>query len=61
MDCRILMSGTPADIEAEVERCYQIGRHLPGYFFAVGNQIPYNVPVEKVELYMRLIAEHRDR
>ena len=60
-DCRILMSGTPEEIEAEVERCYQIGRHLPGYFFAVGNHIPYNIPLENVELYMRLVDERRQR
>jgi len=60
MDCRELMKGK-AEVEAEVERCYQIGRKLPGYFFAVGNHIPYNVPLENVIHYMELIEQHRKR
>ena len=55
VDCRILTFGTPADIEAEVRRCADIGRSLPGYFFAVGNHIPYNIPIENVQLYFDLI------
>ena len=61
MDCRILQRGPEAAILAEVERCYQIGRHCPGYFFAVGNHIPYNIPVENVDYYMKQIEAHRKR
>jgi hypothetical protein len=60
-DCRILQRGPEAAILAEVERCYQIGRRLPGYFFAVGNHIPYNIPVENVDYYMKQIEAHRKR
>jgi hypothetical protein len=60
-DCRILQRGPEAAILAEVERCYQIGRHCPGYFFAVGNHIPYNIPVENVDYYMKQIEAHRRR
>jgi hypothetical protein len=60
MDCRELMR-SKANIEAEVERCYAIGRNCPGYFFAVGNHIPYNVPLENVDYYMKLIESHRKR
>ena len=60
-DCRILQRGPESAILAEVERCYQLGRHYPGYFFAVGNHIPYNIPVENVAYYMDQIAAHRKR
>jgi hypothetical protein len=49
-DCRILMFGTDDDIRAEVRRCLDLGRDCPGYFFAVGNHIPDNIPVERVAL-----------
>lgn len=60
MDCRELMKSREA-IEAEVKRCYEIGRKLPGYFYAVGNHIPYNIPVENVDYYMKLIEAYRKR
>ncbi len=56
-DCRILTYGTRDEIVAEVKRCADIGRKLPGYFFAVGNHIPYNVPIENAMLYFELIEE----
>lgn len=61
MDCRILMGHSRQAIEAEVKRCWEAGRSCPGYFFAVGNHIPYNIPVENVEHYMQLIAQYRQR
>jgi len=61
VDCRILTYGTPEQIEAEVRRCADIGRSCPGYFFAVGNHIPYNVPLEHVELYLELIRRYGRR
>jgi hypothetical protein len=56
-DCRILTFGTRDEIRAEVERCTRIGKPLPGYFYAVGNHIPFNVPVENALLYYELIDE----
>ena len=44
-DTRILLSGTKAEIRAEVERCMDIGKNCPGFFLAVGNHIPANTPV----------------
>lgn len=44
-DTRILTFGTREDVRREVRRCIDSGRDCPGYFFAVGNHIPYNVPV----------------
>ncbi len=55
MDCRILMSGSREDVWAEVERCAELGRDCPGYFFAVGNHIPWNIPIENIEVYAEAI------
>ena len=57
VDCRILTFGSEEDIWADVERCAKIGRDCPGYFFAVGNHIPFNVPVESVATYARASVE----
>jgi len=56
-DCRILTYGTRDEICAEVKRCTDVGRDLPGYFYAVGNHIPYNVPIENALFYFELIQE----
>ena len=56
-DVRVLMYGSRDDIYAEVKRCTDIGRELPGFFLAVGNHIPYNVPVETVEYYFQVKDE----
>lgn len=61
MDCRILMRGPREAIRAEVERCWRVAQKCAGYFYAVGNHIPYNVPVENVAYYMEEIAAHRLR
>jgi hypothetical protein len=55
VDCRVLMSGTPEDVWAEVERCAGLGRDCPGYFFAVGNHIPWNIPIDNLEVYAEAI------
>jgi len=51
-DCRILMSDSPEPIRAEVKRCMDLGKPCPGFFMAVGNHIPYNVPVSAIECYV---------
>lgn len=50
-DTRILLSGTREEIEAEVQRCMEIGKKHPGFFMAVGNHIPPNTPVENAIYY----------
>ncbi|MCI0512961.1 hypothetical protein L0128_07120 [candidate division KSB1 bacterium] len=50
-DTRILLLGTPAEIQAEVSRCMQIGKKYPGFFMAVGNHIPANTPVPNALIY----------
>jgi len=61
VDTRALTFGTAADVRAEVERCWTLGRKCPGYFFAVGNHIPHNVPIENALYYFELIEEYGAR
>jgi uroporphyrinogen-III decarboxylase len=56
-DTRILLTGTRADIRAEVERCMAIGKPYPGFFLATGNHIPSNTPVENVLYYFAVYEE----
>jgi len=57
IDTRILTFGDHDKIRAEVKRCADLGRDCPGYFFAVGNHIPYNVPIPAVECYLEATEE----
>ena len=59
-DTRVLLSGTRADIRAEVERCMGVGKGCPGFFMAVGNHIPPNTPVESA-LYYNKVYESLSR
>lgn len=56
-DTRILLSGSKAEIRAEVERCMSLGRRCPGFFMAVGNHIPPNTPVENALYYNQVYEE----
>jgi len=56
-DCRALTFGTRVDIRKEVERCMGIGRECPGFFLAVGNHIPSNVPVDNALYYNEVYEE----
>jgi uroporphyrinogen-III decarboxylase len=55
-----LLSGTRAQIRAEVERCMAVGKPCPGFFMAVGNHIPPNTPVENA-LYYNEVYEQLSR
>ncbi|MBN1344110.1 MAG: hypothetical protein JXQ73_15600 [Phycisphaerae bacterium] len=55
VDSRILQFKGPEEIRAEVKRCADVGRDCPGYFFAVGNHIPYTVPIASVECYLEAV------
>lgn len=61
IDSRVLQFGSPAEIRAEVRRCAELGRDCPGYFFAVGNHIPYTVPIPSIECYLEAIEEYGER
>ena len=56
-ETRLLLTGTRAQIRAEVERCLNLGRGCPGYFLAVGNHIPPNTPVENARYYNQVYEE----
>ncbi|HOF19184.1 MAG TPA: uroporphyrinogen decarboxylase family protein [Phycisphaerae bacterium] len=56
-DTRVLLTGTRAQIRAEVERCMNIGKCCPGFFLAVGNHIPANTPVENALYYDEVYRE----
>ncbi|MGQ9609769.1 MAG: uroporphyrinogen decarboxylase family protein [bacterium] len=60
-DCRILTFGSKEDVYKEVKRCIDLGKDCPGYFFAVGNHIPPNVPIENAEACMEAYFEMRKR
>jgi hypothetical protein len=61
IDSRILQFGKFNEIEQEVIRCANLGKSCPGYFFAVGNHIPYTVPIPNVECYLDAIHKHGKR
>lgn len=56
-DCRVLTFGTKEDIEKEVKRCMDTAKSCPGFIMAVGNHIPYNVPLENALYYLDLIKK----
>jgi len=60
-DCRILTFGTKEQVYDEVKRCMDLGRDCPGYFFAVGNHMPPNIPIENAEACMDAYWEMRKR
>jgi hypothetical protein len=60
-DCRILTFGTVEDTRKEVRRCMDIGKSCPGFFFAVGNHIPPNVPIENADACIQAYLDMRKR
>lgn len=60
-DCRILTFGTREEVQAEVKRCMDLGRDCPGFFFAVGNHIPPNVPIENADACIEAYLDMRKR
>lgn len=55
-DVRALYKGKDS-IRKEVQRCMKIGKQYPGFFMAVGNHIPPNVPVENALYYNEIYEE----
>ena len=60
-DCRVLMFGSKQDIYNEVKRCMDLGRNCPGYFFAIGNHIAPNIPIENADACMQAYWDLRKR
>jgi hypothetical protein len=57
-DPRVITFGTPAEIDAEVGRCFRQAGHLPGYIFHPSGDLPHNIPLENMDA---LIAAYRSR
>ena len=55
VDTRALTFGTRDQIKSEVERCMSLGKPCPGFFIAVGNHIPHNVPIDNALYYFELV------
>jgi uroporphyrinogen decarboxylase len=49
----VLMRGTPAQVEREVERLMAIGREGTGFMLDSGEMVPRDVPVENMRAMMR--------
>lgn len=56
-DTRILTFGTRDDIRREVKRCLDLGRGCPGFFMAVGNHMPPNIPLDNALYYLECMRE----
>ncbi len=48
-DPRIITFGNPAEVEAEVGRCFRQAGHLPGYIFHPSGDLPHNIPMENLD------------
>ncbi|MCK4375606.1 MAG: hypothetical protein KAX19_09765 [Candidatus Brocadiae bacterium] len=61
VDCRTLTFGTKDRIKAEVDATLELAADCPGFMFAVGNQIPDNVPVENGLFYFDYLSRNWHR
>ncbi|MGD2175555.1 MAG: uroporphyrinogen decarboxylase family protein [Candidatus Brocadiaceae bacterium] len=57
VDCRTLTFGTRTQIAREVDETLELAAGCPGFFFAVGNHIPSNVPLENAIFYFDYLRE----
>jgi hypothetical protein len=61
LDCRTLTFGTKEEIQREIDATLPLAMKCPGFFFAVGNHIPSNVPVENATFYFDYLKKHWNR
>ena len=61
VDCRTLTFGTLDEIKAEVDATLDIAFDCPGFFFAIGNHIPSNIPVQNALFYFDYLKQHWNR
>ena len=57
----LLARGTPADIRAAVERCFEVGAPGGGYMLSTGNCIPAYAKIENVRELIRAAKDMRYR
>jgi len=60
-DTRILTFGNRDDIRREVKRCTDLVRDCPGFFMAVGNHMPPNIPLDNALYYLDCVRERSAR
>jgi len=58
VDCRTLAFKGIDEIRAEIDATLELAFNCPGFFCAVGNHIPANVPIENAEFYIKYLQEH---
>lgn len=61
VDCRTMTYGTKDEIQQQIDDTLAVARDCPGLFFAVGNHIPANVPLENALFYYDYLSSHWDR
>jgi hypothetical protein len=57
-DPRVITFGTPAEVEAEVARCFTQAGHLPGYIFHPSGDLPHNIPIENLDALITAFRQH---
>lgn len=61
LDCRTLTFGNPQEIANELDATFELAQECNGFFVAVGNHIPSNVPLENALFYWEYLKAHRWR
>jgi hypothetical protein len=51
-DNQIIKTGDKTLIEKMAQEMADLGKDMPGYFYCVGNHIPYDMPVDGVKYYL---------
>lgn len=51
LDCRTLTFGTRDQIRAEIDESFSLAARCPGWFFAIGNHLAPNVPLDNALFY----------
>ncbi len=58
VDCRTLTFGTKEDIRREIDETLKLAKGCPGFFFAVGNHIPSNVPIDNALYFFEYLSRN---
>ena len=61
LDCRTLTFGNRDQIKAEVDETLKIAIECPGFFFAVGNHLPSNIPLDNALFFYDYLSHHWNR
>jgi hypothetical protein len=58
VDCTTLALKGKAEIQAEIDATLPLAMECPGFFFAVGNHMPANIPLENGLFYFDYLKNH---